>query len=92
MPNSYVMYQFVPFVVGLEQQGPSFDSALNLGAPDGKPELASAWEVQQVPRIIYKISGSQKMALDLVRSTEKARSLAPPPRSSKVAESMYKYL
>ena len=30
------------------------------------------------------------MALDLVRSTEKAGSLAP--RSSKVAESMYKYL
>ena len=32
------------------------------------------------------------MALDMVRSTEKAGSLAPPPRSSKVAESMYKYL
>ena len=32
------------------------------------------------------------MALDLVRSTEKAGSLAPPPWSSKVAESMYKYL
>ena len=32
------------------------------------------------------------MALDLVRSTEKAGSLALPPQSSKVAESMYKYL
>ena len=32
------------------------------------------------------------MALYLVRSTEKAGSLAPPPRSSKVAEIMYKYL
>ena len=51
----------------------------------GKLESGSPWEVQQVPQIIYKISGSQRMALDLVRSTEKAG-------SSKVAESMYKYL
>ena len=58
--------------------------------PYGKLESGSPWEVQQVPRIIYKISGSRKMALDLVRSTEKAGSLDPPPRSSKVAESMYK--
>ena len=60
--------------------------------PYGKLESGSLWEVQQVPRIIDKISGSRKMTLDLVRSTEKAGSLAPPPRSSKVAESMYKYL
>ena len=32
------------------------------------------------------------LPVDLVRSTEKAGSLAPPPRSLKVAESMYKYL
>ena len=32
------------------------------------------------------------MVLDLVRFTENAASLAPPPRSSKVVESMYKYL
>ena len=60
--------------------------------PYGKLESGSPWEVQQVPRIIYKISGSRKMAVDLARSTEKAGSLAPPPRSSKAAESMYKYL
>ena len=60
--------------------------------PHGKLESGSPWELQQVPRIIYKISGSRKMALDRVRSTEKAGSSAPPPRSSKVAESMYKYL
>ena len=32
------------------------------------------------------------MALDLVRSMEKVGSLALPPRSLKVAESIYKYL
>ena len=32
------------------------------------------------------------MAVDLVRSTEKSGSSAPPPWSSKVAESMHKYL
>ena len=47
--------------------------------PHGKLESGSTWEVQQVLRIIYNISGSRKMALDLVRFTEKARSLAPPP-------------
>ena len=48
--------------------------------------------IEVVTFIIYKISDSRKMALDLVRSTEKAGSLALPPRSTKVAESMYKYL
>ena len=40
--------------------------------PHGKLESGSPWEVQQVLRIIYTISGSRKMALDLVRSAEKA--------------------
>ena len=61
--------------------------------PDGKLELASAWEVWQFLRKIYKISGPRKLALDLLRSTEKSGSWAPPHlRSSKVTESMYKYL
>ena len=47
--------------------------------PYGKLESGSPWEVQQVLRIIYKISGSRKTTLDLVRSTETAGSLAPPP-------------
>ena len=45
----------------------------------GKLESGSPWDLQQFPRIIYKISGSRKMALDPVRSTEKAGSLARPP-------------
>ena len=41
-------------------------------------ESGSSREVQQFLQIIYKISGARKVALDLVRSTEKAGSLAPP--------------
>ena len=62
----------------------------------GKLESGSPWEVQQFLQIICKISGAWKVALDLVRLTEKAGSFpppqAPPPRSLKVVESICKYL
>ena len=42
--------------------------------------------------IHIKFLGVRKVGVDLVRSTEKSGSSAPPPWSWKVAESMFKYL
>ena len=53
---------------------------------------STACEKLSFPRIIYKRSGLLKVAIDLVRATERSESSAPPPQSWKVAESMYKYL
>ena len=69
-----------------------FKTGIVCGVHNVKLESGSPWEVQQFLWIIYKISGARKVALDLMRSTEKAGSLASSPRSSKVVESMYKYL